>query len=89
MINFTPTDLMSHKVVFVFYKHFNTVDLVIFARFQFLGGQICEFKNHTNFFIIIALLKKNKNLWLREKSQNQKFTIIWASENYQIYSMYM
>ena len=42
--------------------HVVTVDLVIFARFQFSrGGQICEFKNLAKIIIIIALLKKNEN----------------------------
>ena len=44
---------------------FNTVDLVIFASFQFSrisrGGQIREFKNLAEIIIIIALLKKNEN----------------------------
>ena len=42
-----------------------TVDLVIFARFQFSqiskGGQICEFQILAKIIFRIALLKKNEN----------------------------
>ena len=44
---------------------YNTVDLVIFARFQFSrisGGQIPEFKNLAKIIIItLALLEKKEN----------------------------
>ena len=43
----------------------DTVDLVIFARFEFSQiprrGQIREFKNHAKIIIIIELLKENEN----------------------------
>ena len=49
----------------IFIPYNNTVDLVIFARFQFSrisrGEQIREFRNRAKIIIIIALLEKNEN----------------------------
>ena len=53
-----------------------TIDLVIFAGFQFSrisrGGQFREFENRSKIIIKIAILKKNENSKLRGKSQNKK-----------------